>query len=75
MLHYEMTGELHTIQVLMYGQLCCFQTFKYSQNRNPIQDYMSNVNGKEILLQYVTVKVPGRNPRGLKRISQTKVTL
>lgn len=29
-----------------------------------LHDYMENVHGKEILLQYVTVKVPGQKPRG-----------
>lgn len=30
------------------------------------QDYMNDTNGKEILLQYVTVKVPGKTPKGSK---------
>ena len=29
-----------------------------------LHDYMENVHGKEISLQYVTVKVPGQAPRG-----------
>ncbi|KAG5674558.1 hypothetical protein PVAND_004515 [Polypedilum vanderplanki] len=33
-----------------------------------LHDYMDNVNGKEIPLQYVTVKVPGQKPRGSKSI-------
>lgn len=32
------------------------------------QDYMEDVHGKEISLQYVTVKVPGQKPRGSKSI-------
>jgi len=35
------------------------------------QDYMSNVHGKEIPLQYVTVKVPGQKPRGSRTVPQT----
>lgn len=33
-----------------------------------LHDYMDNVHGKEISLQYVTVKVPGQKPRGSKSI-------
>lgn len=32
------------------------------------KDYMEDVHGKEISLQYVTVKVPGQKPRGSKTI-------
>ena len=32
---------------------------------------MSNVHGKEIPLQYVTVKVPGQKPRGSRTVPQT----
>ncbi|XP_045517984.1 centaurin-gamma-1A isoform X4 [Pieris brassicae] len=35
------------------------------------KDYMEDVNGKEIALQYVTVKVPGQKPRGSKSIITT----
>uniref|UniRef100_A0A1B6K9Y5 Centaurin-gamma-1A n=1 Tax=Graphocephala atropunctata TaxID=36148 RepID=A0A1B6K9Y5_9HEMI len=35
-----------------------------------LHDYMDDVHGKEISLQYVTVKVPGQKPRGSKTISQ-----
>lgn len=38
---------------------------------NILQDYMNNVHGKEIPLQYVTVKVPGQKPRGSRTITQT----
>ncbi|XP_012233441.1 centaurin-gamma-1A isoform X1 [Linepithema humile] len=31
-----------------------------------LHDYMNDTNGKEILLQYVTVKVPGKTPKGCK---------
>lgn len=31
---------------------------------------MNNVHGKEIPLQYVTVKVPGQKPRGSRTIPQ-----
>lgn len=31
-----------------------------------LHDYMDDTNGKEILLQYVTVKVPGKTPKGSK---------
>jgi hypothetical protein len=30
---------------------------------------MNDANGKEILLQYVTVKVPGKTPKGSKSYS------
>lgn len=33
-----------------------------------LHDYMDNIHGKEIPLQYVTVKVPGQKPRGSKSI-------
>ncbi|CAK1545998.1 unnamed protein product [Leptosia nina] len=36
-----------------------------------LHDYMEDVNGKEIALQYVTVKVPGQKPRGSKSIITT----
>lgn len=32
------------------------------------KDYMDNIHGKEISLQYVTVKVPGQKPRGSRSI-------
>ncbi|KAK0182680.1 hypothetical protein PV327_000792 [Microctonus hyperodae] len=34
-----------------------------------LHDYMNDTNGKEILLQYVTVKVPGKTPKGSKSTS------
>lgn len=33
-----------------------------------LHDYMDDVHGKEVSLQYVTVKVPGQKPRGSKSI-------
>ncbi|GLH09176.1 Centaurin-gamma-1A, partial [Gryllus bimaculatus] len=33
-----------------------------------LHDYMDDVHGKEIPLQYVTVKVPGQRPRGSKAV-------
>ncbi|EAA14733.4 AGAP009160-PA [Anopheles gambiae str. PEST] len=33
-----------------------------------LHDYMEDVHGKEVSLQYVTVKVPGQKPRGTKSI-------
>lgn len=33
-----------------------------------LHDYMNDIHGKEISLQYVTVKVPGQKPRGSKSI-------
>lgn len=33
-----------------------------------LHDYMEDVHGKEISLQYVTVKVPGQKPRGSRSI-------
>ncbi|KRT82486.1 Pleckstrin homology domain containing protein [Oryctes borbonicus] len=33
-----------------------------------LHDYMNDTHGKEISLQYVTVKVPGQKPRGSKSI-------
>nr|CAD7393833.1 unnamed protein product [Timema cristinae] len=34
-----------------------------------LHDYMDDVHGKEISLQYVTVKVPGQKPRGTKTVN------
>ncbi|XP_075231189.1 centaurin gamma 1A isoform X2 [Lycorma delicatula] len=34
-----------------------------------LHDYMDDIHGKEISLQYVTVKVPGQKPRGSKTIT------
>ncbi|XP_015123705.1 centaurin-gamma-1A [Diachasma alloeum] len=34
-----------------------------------LHDYMNDTNGKEILLQYVTVKVPGKTPKGSKTVA------
>lgn len=42
-----------------------------TNNVKIFQDYMEDVNGKEISLQYVTVKVPGQKPRGSKSIITT----
>lgn len=39
-----------------------------------LHDYMEDVHGKEISLQYVTVKVPGQKPRGSKTITQPPPT-
>ena len=36
---------------------------------------MSNVHGKEIPLQYVTVKVPGQKPRGSRTVQPQQTTL
>ncbi|XP_076253397.1 centaurin gamma 1A isoform X3 [Rhynchophorus ferrugineus] len=33
-----------------------------------LHDYMDDVHGKEISLQYVTVKVPGQKPRGINEV-------
>lgn len=33
-----------------------------------LHDYMENIHGKEIPLQYVTVKVPGQGPRGMRTV-------
>lgn len=38
-----------------------------------LHDYMDDVHGKEIPLQYVTVKVPGQKPRGSKSILTNSV--
>lgn len=38
-----------------------------------LHDYMDDVHGKEISLQYVTVKVPGQKPRGSKSIVTNSV--
>ncbi|XP_040569341.1 centaurin-gamma-1A isoform X1 [Lepeophtheirus salmonis] len=40
-----------------------------------LHDYMENIHGKEISLQYVTVKVPGQKPRGSRTIPQTNPNL
>ncbi|XP_025408170.1 centaurin-gamma-1A isoform X1 [Sipha flava] len=39
-----------------------------------LHDYMEDVHGKEISLQYVTVKVPGQKPRGSKTIMSLSST-
>lgn len=39
------------------------------------QDYMNDANGKEILLQYVTVKVPGKTPKGSKSYNAQGIAL
>jgi len=33
-----------------------------------LHDYMENIHGKEIPLQYCTVKVPGQGPRGMRTV-------
>lgn len=35
---------------------------------------MENINGKEISLQYVTVKVPGQKPRGSRSVNDSITT-
>jgi Arf-GAP/GTPase/ANK repeat/PH domain-containing protein 1/3 len=39
-----------------------------------MHDYMENVHGKEISLQYVTVKVPGQKPRGSRTVPNSSST-
>ncbi|XP_063230807.1 centaurin-gamma-1A isoform X4 [Bacillus rossius redtenbacheri] len=39
-----------------------------------LHDYMDDVHGKEISLQYVTVKVPGQKPRGSKSMNTATAT-
>ena len=51
-----------------YVTLCDDGRITYHPSLN---DYMSNVHGKEIPLQYVTVKVPGQKPRGSRTVPQT----
>jgi len=51
-----------------YVTLCDDGRMAYHPSLN---DYMSNVHGKEIPLQYVTVKVPGQKPRGSRTVPQT----
>ena len=51
-----------------YVTLCDDGRIAYHPSLN---DYMSNVHGKEIPLQYVTVKVPGQKPRGSRTVPQT----
>lgn len=51
-----------------YVTLCDDGRMTYHPSLN---DYMTNVHGKEIPLQYVTVKVPGQKPRGSRTIPQT----
>lgn len=48
-----------------YVALCDDGRMTYHPN---LHDYMEDVHGKEIPLQYVTVKVPGQKPRGSKSI-------
>lgn len=40
-----------------------------------LHDYMNDTNGKEILLQYVTVKVPGKTPKGSKSTPTQGITI
>ena len=51
-----------------YVTLCDDGKITYHPSLN---DYMSNSHGKEIPLQYVTVKVPGQKPRGSRTVPQT----
>lgn len=39
-----------------------------------LHDYMDDVHGKEISLQYVTVKVPGQKPRGKSTKIRERIT-
>lgn len=39
-----------------------------------LHDYMEDVHGKEISLQYVTVKIPGQKPRGSKTVNSTTIS-
>jgi len=39
------------------------------------QDYMDNVHGKEIPLHFVTVKVPGQGPRGMRTVPGVRTGL
>lgn len=48
-----------------YVALCYDGRLTYHSS---INDYMEDLHGKEVLLQYVTVKVPGQKPRGSKSI-------
>ena len=50
-----------------YVTLCDDGRMTYHPSLN---DYMSNVHGKEIPLQCVTVKVPGQKPRGSRTVNQ-----
>ncbi|XP_065217924.1 centaurin-gamma-1A isoform X1 [Planococcus citri] len=38
-----------------------------------LHDYMEEVHGKEISLQYVTVKIPGQKPRGSKTVNTSSI--
>jgi len=40
-----------------------------------LKDYMDDSHGKEISLQYVTVKVPGQKPRGSRSTQQATTTV
>lgn len=44
------------------------RTFFFKCSRALLQDYMENVHGKEIPLQYTTVKIPGKRPKGSRSI-------
>lgn len=48
-----------------YVTLCDDSRLTYHPS---LHDYMDNIHGKEISLQFVTVKVPGQNPKGSKSI-------
>ncbi|KAK7576100.1 hypothetical protein V9T40_012386 [Parthenolecanium corni] len=39
-----------------------------------LHDYMEDVHGKEISLQYVTVKIPGHKPRGSKTVNSSSIS-
>lgn len=52
--------SLHVRLEIRKKKICLIKFF--------FQDYMEDIHGKEISLQYVTVKVPGQKPRGSKSI-------
>ncbi|KAB7504114.1 Centaurin-gamma-1A [Armadillidium nasatum] len=54
-----------------YVTLCDNGRLTYHAN---LHDYMEDVHGKDISLQYTTVKVPGMKPRGSKVVGTENVT-
>ncbi|XP_037038824.1 centaurin-gamma-1A isoform X3 [Bradysia coprophila] len=64
-LHKRSSKSLNKEWKKKYVTLCDDGVLTYHPS---LHDYMDDVHGKEVSLQYVTVKVPGQKPRGSKSI-------
>ena len=53
-----------------YVTLCSDSVMTYYPS---FQAYIDNVDGKEIQLGHVTVKIPGRKPSGIKTVTESEV--